>query len=149
MSVDTELREIAERQASRYPDSLIAAQGWTRAELVDAIHQHLRNSYARKRDSGQLERDEDGRIRFREPRQRSRRRGDRRRGGDAAAGSAVGCPTPRKLIFPTEASAELFLTHAAYEGRRYRPIRSYLCHCGSWHVTSRPERTVDREGGAS
>jgi len=139
VSVDDELRAIAQRQAARYPASLITAQGWTRAELVDAIHQRLRNSYAEKRDNGELIADEDGVIRPAEPRQRRRRRGDRRRRGRGAPADATAdCPTPRKLAFPTETAADTFLTHAAYEGRRYRPIRSYACPCGSWHVTSRP-----------
>lgn len=62
--VDSELGQIAERAANRYTDSLITQQGWTREELVDAIHTRLRNKYREMRDTGQLERDSNGQIRI-------------------------------------------------------------------------------------
>lgn len=60
--VDAELAAIAARAAARYSDSLITVQGWTRQELVDAIHGRLRTKFIHMRDSGQLERGSDGRI---------------------------------------------------------------------------------------
>lgn len=62
--VDAELHTIAERAAARYSDTLLTAQGWTRGELVDAIHTRLRTKYIHMRDSGQLVRDPDGHIRL-------------------------------------------------------------------------------------
>lgn len=49
MSVDDELRDLAEQAAQRYHDATLAAAGWTRQDLVDAIHTRLRtNSYRSK-----------------------------------------------------------------------------------------------------
>lgn len=41
--LDAELRILAERSANQYPDHLIAARGWTRDQLINTIHQHMRN----------------------------------------------------------------------------------------------------------
>lgn len=60
--VDQELHAIATQSADRYPDSVLLIHGWQRVELVDAIHGRLRNKYRELRDTGQLERDSDGRV---------------------------------------------------------------------------------------
>jgi hypothetical protein len=45
--VDAQLRAAAERAAGAYPDPLLSAMGWTRAEYVDAIHNRLREQHLR------------------------------------------------------------------------------------------------------
>ena len=53
----------------------------------------------------------------------------------------VNCPTPRKLVFDTQEQAEHAMKYMAYQERRYRPTRAYLCECDHWHLTSISEGT--------
>lgn len=58
---DADLHDIATRSANRYTDATITAAGWTRTDLIDAIHHRLRNKFAEMRDNGELARDDNGR----------------------------------------------------------------------------------------
>ncbi|UVT31532.1 hypothetical protein SEA_MASK_80 [Mycobacterium phage Mask] len=60
----------------------------------------------------------------------------------AAHTSATGkrCPTPSKLAFNSREHAESTLRYWNYDHAPYRPERAYLCGCGKWHLTSRPEQ---------
>lgn len=112
MSVDAELRDIAERAAARYTDALLAAQGWTRTELVDAIHGRLCTKYREMRDTGRLYRDNDGRI---------------------VADATDNCPTPTKWRYRTKSAARRYQKRHPPPGD---PLWPYECPAGGhWHLT--------------
>lgn len=144
MGVDQELRALAETSADRYPDSLLSAQGWTRAELVDAIHQRLLNKYADMRASGELVADGDVIRHAREPRKSRRRRSREERRhrypADTHPAPPTACPTPTKLAFHDQDHAQQTLRYWNYGNAAYRPERAYPCPCGSWHLSSKPQR---------
>jgi hypothetical protein len=50
------------------------------------------------------------------------------------------CPTPSKLAFTSQEHAESALRYFGYQHRSVRPVRAYLCGCGSWHLTSKEQR---------
>ncbi|MCV7424368.1 hypothetical protein H7K45_27865 [Mycobacterium yunnanensis] len=131
MTVDQELHQLAVKAAGQYPDSLLTAQGWTRQELVDAIHARLQTKYTDMRATGELVADDDGVIR---PAKRSRRQ--RRRDHTTPAAQPARCPTPTKLAFRDQAHADDVVQHWGYEDAPVRPTRAYPCRCGSWHLTS-------------
>jgi hypothetical protein len=51
------------------------------------------------------------------------------------------CPTPNKRSFDNEKDAELVMgIWQARAWNRKAPIRVYLCPCGQYHTTSKPQR---------
>lgn len=127
MTVDVELREIAERAAARYTDQLLTAQGWTREELVDAIHGRLRTKYREMRDTGTLIRDDQGVIRVARPLER-----------DA-------CPTPTKRRHRSRAAARRFQRRHELPGAAKTQLWPYECPAGGhWHLTHQtPEQQAE------
>ncbi|MDL9935931.1 hypothetical protein QSJ18_04150 [Gordonia sp. ABSL1-1] len=76
------------------------------------------------------------------------------RGRDSDEGSGRGrgdrsdrrrqpCPTPDKVAYTDPAQVREAIDY----GRRYRrsgvELRSYLCRCGCWHITSSPRLSED------
>jgi hypothetical protein len=49
------------------------------------------------------------------------------------------CPTPTKLCFDNEEQAHKVLRYMNHDGRNRVPCRVYLCECGYFHTSSRPE----------
>lgn len=127
MTVDAELREVAERAAARYTDALLTAQGWTRQELVDAIHGRLRTKYREMRDTGTLIRDEQGVIRVARPPER-----------DA-------CPTPTKRRHRSRAAARRFQRRTTLPSATKATLWPYECPAGGhWHLTHQtPEQQAE------
>ena len=110
MSVDTELRELAVRSADRYTDALLAAHGWTRGELVDAIHGRLRTTYLEARRNGGLGLLADGTI-----------------------GAVDDCPTPLKRRYRSSSAAARYQRRHPAPGA---PLYPYECPTGGhWHLT--------------
>lgn len=112
MTVDAELRDLATTAAYRYTDSFLTAQGWTRQELVDAIHARLRTKYVESRANGALVATPDGRI--------------------VAADT---CPTPLKQRYRSKSDAKSGRqrARAVHGNDRLWP---YECPAGGhWHLT--------------
>lgn len=50
------------------------------------------------------------------------------------------CPNPWKVRFPNPEDADRALGRCWRQMRRCRlPARAYLCPCGHWHLTHRPD----------
>lgn len=55
------------------------------------------------------------------------------------------CPTPGKLAFSSQSSAESALKYNHHDGRSVKPQRVYQCACGDWHWTSRSDWDAESE----
>jgi hypothetical protein len=53
------------------------------------------------------------------------------------------CPTPRKYSYNNKQKAKNAL-RAIQKSKigRIKPVRVYLCECGRWHHSSKPDRSV-------
>lgn len=60
--------------------------------------------------------------------------------------SAHPCPTATKTRYPDRIAADLALARIVAEAdplRPKKPVRSYRCPCGAWHLTSRGKSKTD------